>query len=183
MQHWSQALAEKKRTKRSDGVLKVAATDNNYTDRCLRRPDDDFWLWDDYVEHFGDPTEPKNRKKSHTKCVMEGVKGVVVPGGQKGPWKVEYRAGGRQNLEKTLDCGSSGGEEEVAEQQFSQASNLANEAYSRICTGAVAAESEFRITHLQNMQSFRGGCGLAVMSVVRALAKITVGIGFDAPSR
>ena len=116
----------------------MAATDNNYTDRCLRRPDDDFWLWDDYVETFGDPTEPKNRKKGHTKSVMEGVKGVVVPGGQKGPWKVEYRAGGRQNLEKTLDCGSSGGEEEIAEQQFSQASNLANEAYSRICTGAVA---------------------------------------------
>lgn len=44
-----------------------------------KRPDGDFWPWDEYVETFGDPTEPQNRKKGHTASVLEGVKGVVVP--------------------------------------------------------------------------------------------------------
>ena len=58
---------------------RARATDDNYTDACLRRPDGDFWPWDEYVETFGDPTEPQNRKKGHTASVLEGVKGVAVP--------------------------------------------------------------------------------------------------------
>ena len=44
-----------------------------------RATDNDFWPWDEYVETFGDPTEPQNRKKGHRVSVLEGVKVVVVP--------------------------------------------------------------------------------------------------------
>jgi len=103
---WSlrQAFLDKKKAKRPDGVKSVAVTDNNYKDMCLRRPDDDFWLWDDYLEAFGDPKSKKNKKKGHQVCVLDGHKGVAVPSGEKGPWKIEHRAGGRQNQEKQLDC-------------------------------------------------------------------------------
>ena len=62
---WSlrQAFLSKKKAKRPDGVKSVAVTDNNYKDMCLRRPDDDFWLWDDYLQAFGDPKSKKEQKE------------------------------------------------------------------------------------------------------------------------
>ena len=63
---------------------------------------------------------------------------MYVPGDKVGPWDVETRIGLRTDKAKEHDCGSSGGEDEVADSQFKQAKRLQNQAYAEVCKGTAA---------------------------------------------
>ena len=58
-----------------------------YQDQALAKPDDEFYPLDRYIRKFGRPGA--NKKLKHKVCVIQGVRGVVVPGDDgEQPWKV-----------------------------------------------------------------------------------------------
>ena len=118
----------------------------------LARPEDDFYPWARYFRRFGDPRAARNRKLGHKISVVEGVKGVVVPGDDGSqPWKLRRSSQSRlvQEDHESLGSGSEQEQKEVADLKFSDMiqdieSNYAQSAVGVINTilEEIAAEAE-----------------------------------------
>ena len=64
-------------------------TKSQISDSALVMPDDDFYPLARYIARFGDPRDPKNRKRGHVVGYSHVHKGVIVPGDDGvGPWKL-----------------------------------------------------------------------------------------------
>ena len=57
----------------------MGVSNSKYDDTALIRPHDHFFPMTKYVKKYGDPLAPRNRKLNHTKTVIQGVAGVIVP--------------------------------------------------------------------------------------------------------
>ena len=67
-------------SKRRDGVKKVNLKRSRISMTSLIHPDDLFFPMRRYRKQFGSPSKPCNKKLGHKISVIDGVKGIVVPG-------------------------------------------------------------------------------------------------------
>jgi len=124
----------------SGGVKSVATREQIYSDVVLVRLAEDFWPMKRYRLKFGSPSLPANKKHKHMQKIVDGVLGVIVPEDDgEGRWRLEHRAGSRLEHDKEHDVGfgSSGGEEEVAEQKFQDIRDEQKKMFAEIAQGAL----------------------------------------------
>ena len=85
------------------------------------------------------PARPR-KKLRHRKCIIDGIKGVTVPGDAgDGPWRLEHRSGVRIEKDNEEDVGSTDGEEEAANDKFNMLRAQQETTHAAIAQGALAA--------------------------------------------
>ena len=90
-----------------------------FTEPSLERPPGLFYPMKRYRLKFGSPDLPRNRVLKHKKAVVDGVKGVLVPGDDgEQPWKINNRSGNR--LEKDDEESISDSDESLADKKFNE---------------------------------------------------------------
>ena len=78
----------------SAGVKKVAVRTQKFSTSFVERPDDWFWPMHRYRKRFGSPNLPKNKSLGHVQSMINGDKGVVVPGDDGiGPFRLKHQDG------------------------------------------------------------------------------------------
>jgi hypothetical protein len=93
-----------------------------------------------YGAKFGDPASKKNKHLKHRVCKIDGIRGVVVPGDTGvQPFRIEVKTTTGIEYEQEEDLGSSGGEQELAEERFTALSDKAAQEYAELATGAMAS--------------------------------------------
>ena len=114
--------------------------EQTYTDRTLIRPADEFWPMRRYHDKFGSLSGAAQKKLRHRKCIIDGIKGVTVPGDAgDGPWRLEHRSGVRIEKDNEEDVGSTDGEEEAANDKFNMLRAQQETTHAAIAQGALAA--------------------------------------------
>jgi hypothetical protein len=135
----TKALASGKVTKRSAGLKSIRVSKQNIRETSLIRPDDAFWPINRYRKKFGSPNAPQNKKLNHASAIVDGVKGVVVPGDDgEGPFRLRNASSVRFVKDAELDVGSSGGEEDLADEIYDSAVSQHVEDYRQIAVGALS---------------------------------------------
>jgi hypothetical protein len=106
----------------------------------LKRPSDKFFPLKKYRRLFGDPLSAKNKKLKHVVSVVDGIRGVVVPGEDSDdsqPWELINVNGKRIEHDESEDVGSDGGEDEVAAERFQILKDNETRAHAEIAQGAM----------------------------------------------
>jgi len=113
-------------------------TNSQISDSALIMPDDDFYPLARYIKKFGDPRDPKNRKRGHVVGYSQGHKGVIVPGDDGiGPWKLRrsLRSETKRDEDESLGSDSDAEQGAVAQQKFQDIVKQETDAYSSVAAG------------------------------------------------
>ena len=104
----------------------------------LMKPADDFYPLERYLDQFGDPR--KNRKRGHTVTVVQGVKGVLVPGDDgKQPWKLQRSYNSSVVKTDTVDSGESVDSDGQVDNKYDDLVKDRDAAHQASSTGMIAA--------------------------------------------
>jgi hypothetical protein len=119
----------------SRGIHKVVVRSQRFTSSFLERPDDWFWPMNRYRKRFGSPNLPKNKRLNHVISVVDGEKGVVVPGDDgSGPFRLKHQSGTRIEQDRDESCDS---DEEVANDKFQDLQEEHLQSYKDLAQGVL----------------------------------------------
>lgn len=111
--------------------------------QSLVRPEDDFYPIEVYTRLFGCPKDSKNKKRGHRISIINGIRGVVVPGENTDrPWKLVRSVDGSIEMHEEHDNGDgSDGEVEadVMQRKFSEIVEEQEQAYQASSVGVMAS--------------------------------------------
>jgi hypothetical protein len=100
----------------AQAIKKIVVRTQKFTSSFVEKPDDWFWPMVRYRKRFGSVNLPKNKKLGHVVSVINGEKGVVVPGDDgTGPFRLKHQSGTNIEEDREESCDS---DEEVAAQKF-----------------------------------------------------------------
>jgi len=122
--------------RRTDGVVKTALKRKRAKKVKLIAPEDQFYKLEDYERLFGPVALSK--KRGHRITKMMGLKGVLVPGEQCAPYRVQRVIEDGIERDDDLDVGSDP-DEEVIEQKRESLEQAMDDAYESSCVGLVHA--------------------------------------------
>ena len=104
----------------------------------LIRPDDFFYLLEDYTLKYGDPKSLANRKRGRRIKSINGYKGVAVPGDAGQPWKLQRLHGTGVEREDEQDVGSgSEADPEIADNKEACLRQQQEDEYSSAVAGLI----------------------------------------------
>ena len=111
--------------------------------QSLVRPEDDFYPIEVYTRLFGCPKDSKNKKRGHRISIINGIRGVVVPGENTDRlWKLVRSVDGSIEMHEEHDNGDgSDGEVEadVMQRKFSEIVEEQEQAYQASSVGVMAS--------------------------------------------
>lgn len=135
--------------RRQSGYKRVSVKSQRFQESSLIRPDDDFWPWQRYKKKFGSPDMPRNRELGHRRAVVDGHKGVIIPGDNgEGPWRIRNTSGVKLLQDKEEEVSSDN--ESMADQKFEDLKRQHVQDYKQVAVGAMAnILKDFQLTEEQ----------------------------------
>jgi len=119
----------------SAGVKKVAVRTQKFSTSFVEKPDDWFWPMHRYRKRFGRPNLPKNKSLGHVQSMINGDKGVVVPGDDGiGPFRLKHQDGSTIQEDCEESCDS---DPEVADEKFQDLRSAQVQSYKDIAQGVM----------------------------------------------
>jgi len=113
--------------KKVKGVKKQTLKQKTGRQQSLIPPKNPFLLYDIYVKKYGDPKDPKNKKRGHKVVEIDGIRGVSFPVPEDVPWELETRHVNETAHERTLMEQHSGDEEDFSDEMEEKFEELKQE--------------------------------------------------------